>query len=94
MAINDGDVSAADDLPELHATLSGLKAVSTVTAHHAIEECRKCCGGQGFLMSSGIAKLSPDFTEWVTVEESKLYCHCSALASSLRQSIGLRNANR
>ena len=34
----------------------------------AIEECRKACGGQGFLLSSGIAKLAPDFSEWVTVE--------------------------
>ena len=67
-AINDGDMAAADDLPELHATLSGLKATATVQAHDCIEECRKCCGGQGFLMSSGIAKLSPDFSEWVTVE--------------------------
>ena len=67
-AIQDGDESAADDLPELHATLSGLKATSTVRAHECIEECRKCCGGQGFLLSSGIAKLSPDFSEWVTVE--------------------------
>ena len=37
-------------------------------AHECIEECRKCCGGQGFLLSSGIAKLAPDFSEWVTVE--------------------------
>jgi len=66
--LEDGDNSAADDLPELHATLSGLKATATVTAHDNIEEARKCCGGQGFLMSSGIAKLSPDFAEWVTVE--------------------------
>ena len=64
----DDDTSAADDLPELHATLSGLKATATVTAHENIEEARKCCGGQGFLMSSGIAKLAPDFSEWVTVE--------------------------
>ena len=62
--LEDGDNSAADDLPELHATLSGLKATATVTAHENIEEARKCCGGQGFLMSSGIAKLSPDFSEW------------------------------
>lgn len=55
-------------LPELHATLSGMKAASTVRAHSAIEECRKACGGQGFLLSSGIAKLAPDFSEWVTVE--------------------------
>jgi acyl-CoA oxidase len=67
-AIQDGDEHAADDLPELHATLSGLKATSTVKAHESIEECRKCCGGQGFLLSSGIAKLAPDFSEWVTVE--------------------------
>eukprot|EP00041_Stephanoeca_diplocostata_P030742 m.938171 g.938171 ORF g.938171 m.938171 type:complete len:669 (-) comp23816_c0_seq4:379-2385(-) len=59
---------SADGLPELHATLSGMKATSTVWAHDAIEECRKCCGGQGFLKSSGIAKMAPDFSEWVTVE--------------------------
>ena len=45
-----------------------MKAASTVYAHECIEECRKCCGGQGFLLSSGIAKLAPDFSEWVTVE--------------------------
>lgn len=60
--------AAAEDLPALHATLSGMKATSTVLSHESIEECRKCCGGQGFLSSSGIAKLSPDFSEWVTVE--------------------------
>ena len=37
---------AAEDLPALHATLSGMKATSTVLAHDSIEECRKCCGGQ------------------------------------------------
>lgn len=67
-AIQGGDEKAADDLPELHATLSGLKAHSTVKAHMSIEDCRKCCGGQGFLLSSGIAKIAPDFSEWVTVE--------------------------
>ena len=65
--LEDGDTAAADDLPELHATLSGLKATATVTAHANIEDARKCCGGQGFLMSSGIGKLSPDFAEWVSI---------------------------
>ena len=65
--MEDGDTAAADDLPELHATLSGLKATATVTAHANIEDARKCCGGQGFLMSSGIGKLSPDFAEWVSI---------------------------
>ena len=31
------------------ATLSGMKVLTTVLAHDEIEDCRKCCGGQGFL---------------------------------------------
>eukprot|EP00937_MAST-01D_sp_MAST-1D-sp2_P001966 g1966.t1 len=66
--ITEGDVTAADELPELHATCSGLKAFATVRGHAAIEECRKACGGQGFLRSSGIADLTCSFAEPVTVE--------------------------
>lgn len=66
--VSDGDESGADQLPELHATLAGLKAWSTVWAHNNIEECRKACGGQGFMMSSGVAKLSQTYAESVTVE--------------------------
>lgn len=67
-SIMGGDVSAADELPELHATCAGLKVFSTVTAHLNIEDCRKACGGQGFMLSSGIAELSRAFPEPVTVE--------------------------
>merc|ERR1719273_1507589 len=67
-AIMKGDESAADELPELHATCAGLKVISTVWAHANIEECRKACGGQGFLLSSGIAESSRSFAEPVTVE--------------------------
>ena len=73
--MEDGDTAAADDLPELHATLSGLKATATVTAHANIEDARKCCGGQGFLMSSGIGKLSPDFAEWVSIYKRRESVH-------------------
>eukprot|EP01062_Namystynia_karyoxenos_P055911 TRINITY_DN46923_c0_g1_i1.p1 TRINITY_DN46923_c0_g1~~TRINITY_DN46923_c0_g1_i1.p1 ORF type:complete len:710 (+),score=320.27 TRINITY_DN46923_c0_g1_i1:81-2132(+) len=67
-AVMAGDESGADEMPELHATLSGLKAWSTVWAHQDIEDCRKACGGQGFLLSSGIAEISRSYTEAVTVE--------------------------
>eukprot|EP00756_Hemistasia_phaeocysticola_P023045 Hpha_TRINITY_DN15868_c2_g3::TRINITY_DN15868_c2_g3_i2::g.192178::m.192178/K00232/E1.3.3.6, ACOX1, ACOX3; acyl-CoA oxidase len=67
-AVMRGDESGADEMPELHATLSGLKAWSTVWGHLVIEDCRKACGGQGFLLSSGIAELSRSFSEAVTVE--------------------------
>ena len=70
-AIGEGGAAAdaaANELPELHATLAGLKVWSTVKAHGFIEECRKACGGQGFLLSSGVAELSRSFAEPVTVE--------------------------
>jgi len=70
-AIGEGGAAAdaaANELPELHATLAGLKVWSTVKAHGFIEECRKACGGQGFLLSSGVAEISRSFAEPVTVE--------------------------
>mmetsp|Transcript_120869 Transcript_120869/g.277150 ORF Transcript_120869/g.277150 Transcript_120869/m.277150 type:complete len:670 (-) Transcript_120869:105-2114(-) len=60
--------SAAAEMPELHATLSGLKVWSTLYAHESIEDCRKACGGQGYLRSSGVCALTTDFTEPATVE--------------------------
>lgn len=59
---------AAGDLQELHASVSGMKAWGTTWAHAAVEDLRKSCGGQGYLMSSGIAGLSATYTEYVTVE--------------------------
>lgn len=60
--------AAAEEMPELHATLSGLKVWSTMWAHEGIEDCRKACGGQGYLRSSGVCDLSPNFAEPATVE--------------------------
>ena len=59
---------AAAELPELHASLSALKVWCTLHAHEAIEDCRKACGGQGYLRSSGVCDLSTDFAEPATVE--------------------------
>lgn len=64
----EGDESAADALPELHATLSGFKVFATVSTQHNIEELRKSCGGQGFLRSCGLADMAPNFNEMVTAE--------------------------
>jgi acyl-CoA oxidase len=67
-AINSGDVSAADEMPELHATLSGLKSWSTIIAHGHMEDLRKACGGQGFLRSSGMPDIVEGFCDPATVE--------------------------
>ena len=50
-----------NDLPELHATGAGLKALCCVLAADGIEDLRRSCGGHGFLMSSGIAPLEQDY---------------------------------
>ena len=50
-----------DDLPELHATGAGLKALCCVLAADGIEDLRRSCGGHGYLMSSGIAPLEQDY---------------------------------
>jgi acyl-CoA oxidase len=67
-AINKGDTSAADELPELHASLSGLKAWCTIIAHGHMEDLRKACGGQGFLRSSGLPDIVEHFCDPATVE--------------------------
>ena len=67
-AISGGDDKAAEEMPDLHATCAGLKAVCTTVAARVIEDCRKACGGQGYMRSSGIADLSVDYVGAVTAE--------------------------
>lgn len=57
-----------DSINEIAATSSGLKALCTYLAWSGIEDCRKCCGGNGYLMSSGIANLAADYV-WQTTAE-------------------------
>lgn len=66
--INAGNSGAADELQELHASLSGLKAWSTIIAHGHMEDLRKACGGQGFLRSSGLPDIVENFCDPATVE--------------------------
>jgi hypothetical protein len=45
----------------VHAAGAGLKSLCTVIAADGIEDLRRCCGGHGYLMSSGIAPLEADY---------------------------------
>eukprot|EP00697_Spironema_sp_BW2_P003151 gnl/Spiro4/14217_TR7641_c0_g1_i1.p1 gnl/Spiro4/14217_TR7641_c0_g1~~gnl/Spiro4/14217_TR7641_c0_g1_i1.p1 ORF type:complete len:680 (+),score=124.87 gnl/Spiro4/14217_TR7641_c0_g1_i1:32-2041(+) len=60
--------SAFDILPLVHATSSGLKAITTSYASAAIEDCRRACGGHGFSDACGIGKLYLDFVPACTYE--------------------------
>ncbi|KAK8599768.1 hypothetical protein V6N13_060409 [Hibiscus sabdariffa] len=44
-------------LPEVHACTAGLKSITTSATADAIEECRKLCGGHGYLSCSGLPEL-------------------------------------
>ena len=71
-AMEGGDASGAikvpPDLNEIAATSAGLKGVCTAIAASGIEDCRQCCGGNGYLLSSGIGALFGDYVWWVTAE--------------------------
>jgi len=67
-AVSEGDESAADELPELHASCAGLKVWATMYAHDSMEDMRKSCGGQGFLRSSGLGDIVTNFGVAVTGE--------------------------
>ncbi len=52
----------------MHATSAGLKGLCTYLAAIGIEDCRKSCGGHGYLLNSGVAALSADYL-WQTTAE-------------------------
>lgn len=63
-----GVASDLTALPVIASTAAGLKALSTFLCLQGIEECRKCCGGNGYLLNSGVAALAADYA-WQTTAE-------------------------
>ncbi|CAA2978417.1 peroxisomal acyl-coenzyme A oxidase 1-like [Olea europaea subsp. europaea] len=55
-------------LPEVHACTAGLKSLTTSATADGIEECRKLCGGHGYLCSSGLPELFAVYVPACTYE--------------------------
>ncbi|XP_057976482.1 peroxisomal acyl-coenzyme A oxidase 1-like isoform X2 [Malania oleifera] len=55
-------------LPEVHACTAGLKSLTTAATADGIEECRKLCGGHGYLYSSGLPELFAVYVPSCTYE--------------------------
>lgn len=55
-------------LPEVHACTAGLKSITTSATADGIEECRKLCGGHGYLCSSGLPELYAAYVPACTYE--------------------------
>jgi acyl-CoA oxidase len=53
---------------DVHATTSALKSYCTTFTADGIEDCRKACGGHGFLVCSGLVELSNTYLQSCTVE--------------------------
>lgn len=65
---NYGRLESNKGLKELAALSGGLKAHVTYICIEGQETCRKCCGGNGYLMNSGIARDVTDKVWYVTAE--------------------------
>lgn len=63
-----GFVKDTSLLKELMASSAGLKSLCSYQATIGIEDLRKACGGNGYLLHSGIAALSTDYLWQVTAE--------------------------
>jgi len=60
--------SSLHQLPELHATTSGLKATGTWYCNDAIESCRQSLGGMGYSSYAGLANMRADWAVMCTWE--------------------------
>lgn len=59
---------AGDTLKQFHAASSSLKSMCTGFVAAGIEDCRKACGGHGFLQSSGLPEFLGSYLQSCTVE--------------------------
>jgi acyl-CoA oxidase len=56
------------EVTDIHASSSGLKSFTTMVTADGIEDCRKACGGHGFLTCSGLPELLTTYLQNPTVE--------------------------
>lgn len=65
--IEDQPVTKAE-VQDIHASSSALKSYTTMVTADGIENCRKACGGHGFLQASGLPELLTTYLQNPTVE--------------------------
>ncbi len=63
-----GDDVSKTTMQDLHCSLSALKSFCSTVAAEGIEDCRKACGGHGYLDCSGFPELVNTYLQNPTVE--------------------------
>eukprot|EP00553_Chaetoceros_curvisetus_P012295 CAMPEP_0204638480 /NCGR_PEP_ID=MMETSP0717-20131115/39610_1 /ASSEMBLY_ACC=CAM_ASM_000666 /TAXON_ID=230516 /ORGANISM="Chaetoceros curvisetus" /LENGTH=397 /DNA_ID=CAMNT_0051658269 /DNA_START=34 /DNA_END=1227 /DNA_ORIENTATION=- len=56
------------EVGDIHASTSALKSFTSTITADGIEDCRKSCGGHGFLQASGFPELITSYLQNPTVE--------------------------
>ncbi|CDJ67673.1 acyl-coenzyme A oxidase, putative [Eimeria necatrix] len=64
----EADRDVFDRLEEVHLVTSCLKAYMTLAAAEGIEQCRRACGGHGYLQASGVSLHLVSYLPQVTYE--------------------------
>lgn len=68
----EADRDVFDKLEEVHLVTSCLKAYMTLAAAEGIEQCRRACGGHGYLQASGVSLHLVSYLPQVTYEVTKI----------------------
>jgi len=63
-----GAIKTTEGLKEIAMASAGLKSLCSQLAIHGIEDLRKCCGGNGYLLNSGLAAMACDYLWQITAE--------------------------
>ncbi len=63
-----GKINTTEGLKELAQTAAGIKSLFTMTCYYGIEELRKSCGGNGYLLNSGIGSMRAEYLWQITGE--------------------------
>ncbi len=61
-------IRTPEDMQEIEALAAGLKAYTTWHTTSALQECRECCGGKGYLSENRIDSLKNDTEIYTTFE--------------------------
>jgi acyl-CoA oxidase len=79
------------EVADVHASSSALKSFTTTVAADGMEDCRKACGGHGFLASSGLPEMVTTYLQNPTVEGDNYMLPQHVVKVSLKLVQAVRN---